>query len=234
MSAGPGDAERLPWLEPYREPTPAGTGRRARRGGLIATGIAGVAAAVGGAYLLGQQRAVMPTATPEPVVVAEAEPVAPPPKVATPPVAPVADAETAVVKAKPKVVRTAASEVRVHRGSGRPKKLKDRPLESAKLASVLDKQGETRAWPMMPSPGPAGQVIQLGAFTSPSKAQRAYSARSQRYPLLATLPRVIVPVATRPTGQVLYVLRLGTQTREQAQIVCRNLKVSGDHCLVIG
>ena len=234
MSAGPGDAERLPWLEPYREPTPAGTGRRARRGGLIATGIAGVAAAVGGAYLLGQQRAVTPAATPAPVVVAEAEPVAPPPKVATPPVAPVADAETAVVKAKPKVVRTAASEVRVHRGSGRTKKLKDRPLESAKLASVLDKQGETRAWSMMPSPGPAGQVIQLGAFTSPSKAQRAYSARSQRYPLLATLPRVIVPVATRPTGQVLYVLRLGTQTREQAQIVCRNLKVSGDHCLVIG
>ncbi len=234
MSAGPGDAERLPWLEPYREPTPAGTGRRARRGGLIATGIAGVAAAVGGAYLLGQQRAVTPAATPAPVVVAEAAPVAPPPKVATPPVAPVADVEAAVVKAKPKVVRTAASEVRVHRGSGRPKKLKDRPLESAKLASVLDKQGETRAWPMMPSPGPAGQVIQLGAFTSPSKAQRAYSARSQRYPLLATLPRVIVPVATRPTGQVLYVLRLGTQTREQAQIVCRNLKVSGDHCLVIG
>jgi hypothetical protein len=234
VSAGPGDAERLPWLEPYREPTPAGTGRRARRGGLIATGIAGVAAAVGGAYLLGQQRAVTPAATPAPVVVAEAEPVAPPAKVVTPPVAPVADAETAVVKAKPKTVRTAASEVRVHRASGRPKKLKDRPLESAKLASVLDKQGETRAWPMMPSPGPAGQVIQLGAFTSPSKAQRAYSARSQRYPLLATLPRVIVPVATRPTGQVLYVLRLGTQTREQAQIVCRNLKVSGDHCLVIG
>ena len=101
-------------------------------------------------------------------------------------------------------------------------------------ANVLDRQGAPRAWPMMPSPGPAGQVIQLGAFTTPTKAQRAYAARSQRYPLLAGMPRVIVPVATRPTGQVLYVLRLGTRTREQAQIVCRNLKVSGDHCLVIG
>ena len=87
---------------------------------------------------------------------------------------------------------------------------------------------------MMPSPGPAGQVIQLGAFTTPTKAQRAYARRTQRYPLLAGMPKVIVPVATKPRGQVLYVLRLGTQTPEQATIVCRNLKNSGDHCLVIG
>ena len=40
MSAGPGDAERLPWLEPYREPAPTRAGGSARRGGLVATGIA--------------------------------------------------------------------------------------------------------------------------------------------------------------------------------------------------
>jgi hypothetical protein len=52
--------------------------------------------------------------------------------------------------------------------------------------------------------------------------------------MLGTMPRVVVPVITRPTGQILYVLRLGTTSRQQSGIVCRNLRASGDHCLVIG
>ena len=86
----------------------------------------------------------------------------------------------------------------------------------------------------MPSPGPAGQVIQLGAFSTPTRASNAYSTRIARYPLLARMPRVIVPVVTKPDGRVLYVLRLGTTSRQQSKTVCRNLRASGDHCLVIG
>ena len=92
----------------------------------------------------------------------------------------------------------------------------------------------SRPWPKMPSPGPAGQVIQLGAFTTPTRASNAYYARIARYKALGSMPRVIVPVATKPDGRVLYVLRLGTTSREQSKMVCRNLRRSGDHCLVIG
>ena len=86
----------------------------------------------------------------------------------------------------------------------------------------------------MPSPGPAGQVIQLGAFRTPTGASNAYASRIARYPTLARMPRVIVPVVTKPDGRVLYVLRLGTTSRQESRTVCRNLRRSGDHCLVIG
>jgi hypothetical protein len=86
----------------------------------------------------------------------------------------------------------------------------------------------------MPSPGPAGQVIQLGALTTPTRAHAAYRQRLARYPLLGRMPLVVVPVITRPRGKILYVLRLGTTSRQQSATVCRNLRASGDHCLVIG
>ena len=44
MSAGLGDAERLPWLEPYREPgTTAAASPRGSRAGLAAVAIVGLA-----------------------------------------------------------------------------------------------------------------------------------------------------------------------------------------------
>ena len=52
--------------------------------------------------------------------------------------------------------------------------------------------------------------------------------------MLAAMPRVVVPVVTEPDGRVLYALRLGTTSRQQSKTVCRNLRRSGDHCLVIG
>ncbi len=91
-----------------------------------------------------------------------------------------------------------------------------------------------RPWPKMPSPGPAGQVVQLGAFRTEGRALAAWRTRLGRYPVLGSMPRVVVPVITKPRGQVLYVLRLGTASRQQSHIVCRNLKASGDHCIVIG
>ena len=102
------------------------------------------------------------------------------------------------------------------------------------VRAAQERQALSRPWPKMPSPGPAGQVIQLGAFSTATRASNAYSTRIARYPLLARMPRVIVPVVTKPDGRVLYVLRLGTTSRQQSKTVCRNLRASGDHCLVIG
>jgi hypothetical protein len=35
-------------------------------------------------------------------------------------------------------------------------------------------------------------------------------------------------------GRMLYVLRLGTTSRNQSKSLCRSLKRRGEHCIVIG
>lgn len=238
--AGPdgiGDGERLPWLEPYREAI-AEKRRVARRshGGLIAVaGLFAVLMAAMGGYWLGQrgvgsapawdgqskQPAIVAPAPPaEPMAVNEFE------AVAEPELAP----EPAARSEPPgKVAERAAPKP--------PRKVKSRPSAARRPQQdrVSAKQREAaRTWPKMPSPGPAGQVIQLGAFSTRIRAEAAYRQRVARYPLLAGMPQVVVPIVTQPRGEVLYVLRLGTSSRQQSQIVCRNLQQSGDHCLVIG
>ncbi|MCY7281757.1 MAG: hypothetical protein LH610_12875 [Sphingomonas bacterium] len=242
---GPGrasDEERLPWLEPYREaavvkPTPVASNKRG--GGMLVGGMAAMVAALAAGYYIGQRDprrdapvlevAIAPTtitpvatpteAAPQPPVTAAAEAAPPPRKI---------------------VVAT-------------PKKSAKRFVRQGKIRSAkidIDRAGQVRApqepgpaplslpavrvWPMMPSPGPAGQVIQLGAFRNAARANAAYRTRLARYPLLGSMPRVVVPVVTKPRGQILYALRLGTTSRQQSGSVCRNLRASGDHCLVIG
>lgn len=252
-SGGPtaaNDADRLPWLEPFRDTAIASArpvlrakkSENGQRGGLILISSVALVAALASGYWLGQQRngsagtaetGSKPTSNL--IEIAEVRPeVAPPPiaeKPATSDVTTSNLASPAVTKGKGKAK---APRSRVPHETSRSAKLKRRSIESDRFASVLGKQGEVRAWPKMPSPGPAGQVIQLGAFSSPSRAETAYRARTGRYPLLGTLPKVVVPIVTQPRGEILYVLRLGTQSREQSTIVCRNLRNSGDHCLVIG
>ncbi len=117
------------------------------------------------------------------------------------------------------------------------KKIRSAGAQRARLNAVRaaqERQALRRPWPRMPSPGPAGQVIQLGAFTTAARANAAYYQRIARYKSLAGMPKVVVPVVTKPGGRVLYVLRLGTTSRQQSKTVCRNLRNSGDHCLVIG
>jgi hypothetical protein len=157
------------------------------------------------------------------------------------------DAEPAVADSPPPTAKkvTAVRKKSAARKRAPTKKIRAAGVETKHLDEVRAAQERkpdpapppkpvSRPWPKMPSPGPAGQVIQLGAFTTVARASNAYQSRVARYPLLAQMPRVIVPVATKPTGRVLYVLRLGTTSRQQSKTVCRNLRRSGDHCLVIG
>jgi hypothetical protein len=248
------DEERLPWLEPYRDPATTKAKPRAvapppvegkRRGaGLLVGSMAALAAALSAGYWIGQREAASPPPPAPTVVVADKPAIAPPaPTIATP-VASLAAPETAPVQIqqapKPRpVVRKAASK---SHSPYRQRKIRSAGIESDHLKAVRAAQERKtppkpvvhRNWPKMPSPGPAGQVIQLGAFTTPYRAHAAYRQRLARYPLLGSMPRVVVPVITRPRGQILYVLRLGTTSRQQSATVCRNLRASGDHCLVIG
>lgn len=238
------DQDRLPWLEPYREPPT----RRARpvkaakapspggaRGGLLAVAaVIGISAALAGGYWIGQRNdggsepvAVAPVAT-APAQVALAEPVAPQPVVS--------EAEKAAsAEAAAPTRRVAAKTARKKKGQRRAK-IHSAGVETAAIDKVREQQGEPpppRVWPRQPSPGPAGQVVQLGAYSHPDVAYAAYRRRLARYPGLARMPRVIVPVV-RPGGDFLYVLRLGTGSRSKARTVCRNLRRSGDPCVVIG
>jgi hypothetical protein len=244
----PADEDRLPWLEPYRETKKPGAPLPRRGYGrplAYGVGLALVLSVGAGGYWLGQRAdapgpapeprsatIALPPPKPAPVQVAEAPPVEVAPVVEQPAPAPAKVTKPTVKKKK------SAARKRV-----RPRKIRSAGIETEQLNAVRAAQERpapkaprpvSRPWPKMPSPGPAGQVIQLGAFSTPARASNAYQARIARYPLLGRMPRVIVPVATKPTGRVLYVLRLGTTSRQQSKTVCRNLRRSGDHCLVIG
>lgn len=247
----PADVDRLPWLEPYREARPpARRPARRSRGGLMALVAALVLlpVALAAGYWLGQRGSppaprqtstIVPLPKPRP---APALPPAPPVVEApvTPPAAAPQPAPRPVAEApapKPAAKRAKPAKKVAKRRSPPRKAIRSAGTQRSSYSAVRARQerlARTRAWPKMPSPGPAGQVIQLGAFSTPSRAYAAYSARTARYPMLARMPRVVVPVVTRPDGRILYVLRLGTSSRQQSKTVCRNLRRSGDHCLVIG
>lgn len=250
----PADEDRLPWLEPYRE-SMAQKQRVARRshGGLVAvvTALILLPAGIGAGFWLGQRSdapvasrpqpsAIIPLPPARPVEIAETSTNAAPPQAApeeadSPPAAVAEAGSPPPAPAKAEAARPAKKAARKRTGSRR--KIRSAGTQNSNLSKVRtaqERQARSRAWPKMPSPGPAGQVIQLGAFSTPARASNAYTARIARYPLLARKPRVIVPVVTKPDGRVLYVLRLGTTSRQESRTICRNLRASGDHCLVIG
>ena len=246
------DTDRLPWLEPSigpaspkartHKPKPSPSRRSTDR---VAALLIGGVMLIGGlttGYWLGQQ----PDPQPLPKVT-ETIAVAPvkqePVQIAEAPAEPVAENTETVESATPApVAKPAATSKRAGKKAPSNRWLAERrriraQAESSRLRAVKaaqERRAARRAWPKMPSPGPAGQVIQLGAFSHPDRAYSAYHARIARYPALAQMPRVIVPVARGRRGSLLYVLRLGTASRQQSHIVCRNLRRSGDHCLVIG
>jgi hypothetical protein len=236
------DQDRLPWLEPYRETTDRKR-RSPRRshGRLIAYAgaLAVLTLAGGGGYWMGQfdpvpktvsEPVVTPPPRQQPVQVAEApgplqqapdpEP-APPPRTETPAAKPASYAHFKMTEKRP--VST-------------DRKIRTAGVDSVRLKAVRtaqEPQAPPRAWPKMPSPGPAGQVIQLGAFTTPTRADLAYRVHASRHPALRSMPRVVVPVISGQDRRVLYVLRLGTTSREHSKTVCQDLQTSGDHCLVV-
>ncbi|MEO0499770.1 MAG: SPOR domain-containing protein [Pseudomonadota bacterium] len=82
--------------------------------------------------------------------------------------------------------------------------------------------------PPVPS-GPA--FIQLGAFSTPAKANAAWDTLSGRYPYVAALPKSVEAVAINDT--TLYRLRAtGLDDRAAANDLCARLKLAGETCTV--
>ena len=79
--------------------------------------------------------------------------------------------------------------------------------------------------PAQPS-GPAGSVIQLGAFKNVAQAERAWTALSTRFQTVAAMTKLVVPFAGG------YRLRAGATSPADARQVCQALKVAGESCFV--
>jgi hypothetical protein len=84
----------------------------------------------------------------------------------------------------------------------------------------------TKETPEPKPAGPAGSVVQLGAFANQAQAERAWTALSARFPSVAALNKMIVPF---PGG---IRLRAGAASPAEARQVCQALKAAGENCFV--
>ena len=74
--------------------------------------------------------------------------------------------------------------------------------------------------------GPAGSVIQLGAFANQAQAERAWSALSARFPSIAAMNKLVVPFS----GGIR--LRAAAPSPAEAKQACQTLKAAGENCFV--
>ncbi|MEO5808517.1 MAG: hypothetical protein ABIR51_00295 [Sphingomicrobium sp.] len=244
------DSDRLPWLEPYREPR---SGRAPRppvptpsvRVPLWLLGAVGAGALVLGGYWAGR---LGPSSAPRSTVTAPLPPAtqpgssAPASTLAYPPVAVLADPPS------PPPVSQLATRRQVE--SVRPHSAKRRAAATQRKAvhhqvrRAVRHTAKARPKPprrprfvlnMSPPPvaGRPGQVIELGRFISPRAADAKWSNAVWRYPYLGRLTKVVTPTSQGPGRRPVYALRLGAGSHSHAKILCRNLRRIGYPCAVV-
>ena len=101
------------------------------------------------------------------------------------------------------------------------------PKEQPK--TVAANETKTPAVKETPEPkpaGPAGSVIQLGAFANQAQAERAWSALSARFPSIAAMNKLVVPFS----GGIR--LRASAPSPAEAKQACQTLKAAGENCFV--
>lgn len=234
------DSDRLPWLEPYREPGGEArappSSKATRRVPLWPLGLAGAAALVFGGYWIGRQDA---TQAPRSSVTAPLPPLAYPPveALADPPPPPL-PRPVSQLKRRPAVERTGSSPARRHLSST------SRKSPSAHHAARPRHKAKTVPKPpprprfvlrMSPPPvaGKTGQVIELGRFVTPRQADASWNRAVWRYPYLGRLTKVVAPERQGAGRPPVYALRLGAGSRRHARILCRNLIKIGYPCTVV-
>ena len=85
--------------------------------------------------------------------------------------------------------------------------------------------------PAQPAASGAGSVLQLGAFSSQSRARAAFKSLTDRYSYLAGMEPMIVPVES--DGKTLYRLRSQAASGAAAKDICGRLRVAGEPCTVV-
>ena len=231
------DTEKLPWLEPYREPAPAPAPRsfkpsrpRGKPGAPLAAwlgaGIAVVAIAGATGYWAGRgsgpaERGAAPVVT---IPVAKVDPI-PMPEAVVPEPAEQADAPAPTVRAT-----APRSTVRQSQAATRPRASAARPPAPPATPPMPKVMAIRFSAP--PSAGRAGTVVDLGRYLSPALADSAYRVTVARYPYLARLTKVVAPQRPVAGQPQLYALNLGAGSARDARILCRNLVAIGRPCVV--
>jgi hypothetical protein len=82
-----------------------------------------------------------------------------------------------------------------------------------------------------PAPSGSGTVLQLGAFSSESRARAAFKSMTERFSYLDGMEPMIVPTAK--DGKTLYRLRTSAGSAAAAKELCGRLRVAGEACTVV-
>lgn len=77
----------------------------------------------------------------------------------------------------------------------------------------------------------AGTMIQLGAFSSPTNADREWAGYARRFESISKLPKKIVSGSVE--GGTIYRLNAVAPNPQAAQEVCNGLKAAGESCMVV-
>lgn len=237
------DANRLPWLEPYRAPPRKKSNRRAG-----VTAFIGAVGLVSVVTLLLRDPSLIPANVdplPQASVVLPApedlqpQVVLPPLRTETEPAAAVDDIEPARLVRPAKQPRRKIRAVPA-RTAYRAVMREQEPAEESSETIVTEAALAIASMPVTADPprpivNPAAQVVrgktvQLGVFFTRSEAEAAWKSAIRDYTYLVTMPKSIEPIAIR--SKRYYRLQLGTPSRTHARQLCSNLKSIGRACRV--
>lgn len=129
------------------------------------------------------------------------------------------------------------------------------PFQPAQRPTLASESGR-RVFPAeeftpepLPETGPApvviyhpqqnrGRVVQLGAFPTRDQAESAWGRVVRRYPYLKTRSKMVnsVDVGLLGSGSRrtrMYRLQLGTSSQAQSVVICQQLEMAGQSCVVV-
>jgi cell division protein FtsN len=227
------DEEGLPWLEAVAdEDGPQGVSARKMLAALAMVGLA-VALVAATMFVIGRSNAG-PTSGPAELIKADPRPYKIKPS--DPGGLDVAgDSETAFATSAggdtdAQIDMNAVTEAPVARPEPKPKSF---PANETREPVVPTGEKTVPVPVTVPEAAPsggAGTVIQLGAFSSGTKAEAAWKALTARFGSLGAMSKIITPVA----GSSLFRLRAGAASPADAKAMCQSLRVAGENCVVIG
>ena len=230
------DEDRLPWLEAVDDEDDDGvsTGKLA---GFVLAALAALGLVIGGVWLL-KQKNPGPEGDGKLIAAQEGDYKVRPDAPGGMKVEGQGDSAFATsegAEANGKIDLNATSETPVAGGKAAPAKAGGAPAGKVATAAMPASGGRlVAAPPARPvithaAAGPAGSLVQLGAFGSEAKASEAWVKLSKRFAYLAPLAKSVE--AANVNGSTVY--RLRANAGGDAATICGKLKVAGENCMMV-
>jgi hypothetical protein len=221
------DEDRLPWLEAVEEDGDEGGPSMAKLLGALVIGLLAIGLIVGGLFWLGNRN--RPGGNGEIIAAPEGDYKVRPDEPGGMNVQ--SEGDTAIAASEGQAPQgqidtNRMAEAPVARAGGPVTGRADGPAASGQPGTLQNQQAPR---PAPAAPAASGPTIQLGAFSSPAAATRAWTALSGRFRYLAPLGHSVVPV--RSGDRTLYRLRA---SGPDAAGICRRLQAAGEDCSPVG